>query len=237
MKFIDIEHVGETIHVKAPYRDSAIRRFRQLKGDFNRSLSRWVFRAEHIDLVREALRDHYGHDDQVDRTMDVQIEMAGEYCKGENEQWFGGRKILNRRYRDSQPQLGEEVILVKGRFDGRAGSTQYPSLGNVDGVVLRIRHVPADHPDLDGGIDTITGMEVIAEHDLAPLPGPDREPAAVTGLVAYPGTVRETEVQVRDSAVAEYDLCLRIDEAVQVDMTAEAAVDLAEKIRAHLRIG
>src|SRR5690554_4380022 len=118
MKFIDIEHDGDTIRVKAPYHDAALRRFRQLKGRFDKQSGRWVFRSEHIDLVRQALRDHYGHDDQVKRTVDVQITMAGHYAKGENEEWFGGRRILQRRWRDSPPQLGDEVILVEGKFDG-----------------------------------------------------------------------------------------------------------------------
>lgn len=243
IKLIDIEYHraggmnGDTkIHVMAPYRESARVRFRELGGVFRKPSRRWVFRGEHIDLVREALCEHYGHDDRVDRTVDVEITMAGNYMKGEDEQWFGGRRILNRRYRDSPPTLGEGVILVKGEFSSRGGSMQYPSIGNVDGIVLQIRHVPADHPDLMGGIDTITGLEVLKEHNLAA--DAVGQAGSVVGLVSLPGSVGETQIQVRESVVADYDLCLRIDKStVTVDLSADAAAKLAEQIRSRLNLG
>lgn len=168
---------GDHAYLTAPYNPAANTSYKQIGGRWDGARRAWRFPARDADHVRRILREHFGRADEPVRVVDVRVELEQVADWREQEFWFAGRRIARRPARDSAVQLGEGVLVVEGEFPPAGGSVKYPALEDVDGIVLEIRDVPADHPDLqqDGvtilggttgaGLDDETRAALVAERE------------------------------------------------------------------------
>ena len=149
---ITITTEGSHIYVEAPFSRAANTDYKSLGGRWDAPRRAWRFAARDLDKVRDTLQDHFGYDDRPIETVDVRIDLEGEYGRGDSSVatvTMFGRDILTRHGRDEPVRLGKDVLRLEGEFDPSAGSMRYPAIGDVDGIVLEVRGVPANHPDLD----------------------------------------------------------------------------------------
>lgn len=150
---------GESAYLTAPYNANANTSYRNIGGQWDRGRRAWRFAARDVELVRDVLREHFGRDDRPTRVVDVRVNLE-EICDGrEDELWFGGRLVARRPSRDAHVRLGADVVVIQGEFAPAGGSIRYPELGPVDGMVLEVRDVPADHPDLAQDGVTVLGSD------------------------------------------------------------------------------
>lgn len=155
---------GEDILLESPLNRAANADYRSLGGRWDAPRRAWRFAARDLDRVRKVLRKHFGHDDQPYTAVDTRVDMgsAGVSSEWSRSLWMFGRNILTRIGRDYPVWLGEDVILAEGEFMYSAGSRNNPVIGDMDGVILEVRGVPADHPDL-----AISGVTVLSTPELA----------------------------------------------------------------------
>lgn len=180
---IDIE--GGWAYLTAPYNPEANSGYRGLGGRWDSGRKAWRFEARDADYVRRILREHFGRTDEPVRVVDVRVELEQVADWREQEFWFAGRRIARRPARDSAVQLGEGVLMVEGEFPPSGGSVKYPALEDVDGIVLEIRDVPADHPDLQqDGVTVLTQGEESAALDDATRAALEAERAALKARLA-----------------------------------------------------
>lgn len=158
---------GAQLYLTAPYSPAANADYKGLNGRWAPARKAWKFAANDIEAVRETVRDHFGYDDRPVETVTVRVALEGEFSRGDNELEMFSRTLARRPGRDADVELARGVRLIDGQFDGSAGSTRYPSLGDVDGIVLEVRDVPADHTDLTEEGVTIMTPDAPAEVDTA----------------------------------------------------------------------
>lgn len=164
---ISITIEGAHLFLVAPYSPAANADYKGLNGRWTPARKAWKFAAGDLDAVRETVRDHFGYDDRPMKVVNVRVALEGEFSRGDNELEMFSRTIARRPYRDGAVELDRGVRIIQGQFDGSAGSTRYPSLGDVDGIVLEVRNVPADHTDLTEEGVTILETDAPAEVDTA----------------------------------------------------------------------
>lgn len=180
---IDIE--GGWAYLTAPYNPEANSGYRGLGGRWDSGRKAWRFEARDAGRVRELLRKYFGRDDQPVRVVDVRVVLGEVADWREQEAWFAGRRIARRPHRDSAVQLGAGVIIHQGEFEESGGSVKYPDLGNLDGIILEVRDVPADHPDLQqDGVTVLTQGEESAALDDATRAALEAERAALKARLA-----------------------------------------------------
>lgn len=166
---IHIQVEGNTLHLTAPFSREANADYKGLGGKWDKANRTWVFKASDLIPLREVLRGHFGYDDNPVEVVTARVELEGEYGRGGNSIEMFNRLIATRMGRDAPVKLGHGVRVVEGKFTLRAGSTQYPSIGDVDGIVLEVREVPATHPDLDDDAVTVQEADELPDSELASL--------------------------------------------------------------------
>lgn len=164
---IDITIEGAHLYLNAPYNPTANADYKGLNGRWDPARKAWKFAAADIEVVRETVRSHFGYDDRPIEVVNVRVTLEGEFVRGDNELEMFGRTIARRPYRDGDVELDRGVRVIEGQFESRAGSTRHPSLGDVDGIVLEVRDVPAGHTDLTEENVTVLEDETPAEVDTA----------------------------------------------------------------------
>lgn len=148
MSDITLEIAGNSVYLVAPFNAAANADYKQLGGRWDGSRRAWSFDIRDQDKVREILQRRFGYTDQVTDTVDVRVRLSGHYGGRDDKPTYFGRVLARRRQRDAPVILGTDVVLAAGSFTGRGGSEKYPAVGDVDGVVLEVRNVPAGHADL-----------------------------------------------------------------------------------------
>lgn len=161
MSDITIETAGNHAYLVAPYSPAANDDYKATGGRWDRDRRAWRFDVRDIEKVRAVVREHFGYDDQATEGVDVRVTLSGTYGRGAECRYFG-RVLAERTERDRPVRLGRDVVLAEGRFERSAGSVKSPAVGDVDGIVLEVRNVPAGHADLEldevevietGGVD------------------------------------------------------------------------------------
>lgn len=180
---ISIEIKDEALYLSAPFHRPANADYRGLGGDWKKQQRVWAFRARDLDQLRAVLRKHFGYDDRPYRPVDVRVILDGEYGRGHTDLDLFSRTLAHRPARDADVRLARGVRVVEGEFSGRSGSTQCPALGNLDGIVLEVRDVPAEHPDLTTGGPDEFKIQVMNTPD-APASGRSALEAERAQLVA-----------------------------------------------------
>lgn len=135
------------IALASPYNDQMPPKARALGGRWNRDQAAWIFDARDEQRVRDLAREIYGTDGSPEDTADlvtVRIKLADHEVSfrdgGRAE--FAGRIIAERRARDCDVRLADNVILIAGKLAGRGGSVRYPEIDAADDVVVEIRDIP-----------------------------------------------------------------------------------------------
>lgn len=156
----DIQITIEDSHayLTAPFSRDANAEYKNLGGRWDRDRRQWKFDARDTEKIRAACRAVFGYDDQAREVVDVRVTLRDARYGGDpDEIVMFGRSIARRPGRDAEVRLGRGVTLVEGYFQGSGGSMRRPEIGDVSGVVIDVRDVPASHPDLDS-----PGVEIIA---------------------------------------------------------------------------
>jgi len=148
---IDIKIEDETLYLWAPFNAEANVDYKGLGGKWKKEKKAWALRARDLEQVRQVLREHFGYDDNPTAMVDVRVTLDGEYDRPHNRLVLFNRTLAHRPARDADVRLASGVRVIEGEFSGSSGSTQYPALGDLDGIVLEVREVPAGHPDLTTG--------------------------------------------------------------------------------------
>lgn len=162
---IHIEVKAGSLYLTAPYNPAANTDYKDLGARWDRDRRSWKFAARDLERVREICRSHFGYDDRPVETVDVRVTLVGSYGRGDSstaELVMFDRVLASRGSRDARVQLGRDVILIEGEFEDSAGSVRYAAIGDVDGIVLEVRGVPADHPELDDEDVEIIETEISA---------------------------------------------------------------------------
>ncbi|WP_431889505.1 hypothetical protein [Nocardiopsis alba] len=163
---ITIEVKAGSLYLTAPYNPAANTDYKDLGARWDRDRRAWKFAARDLERVREICRAHFGYDDQPVKAVDVRVRLSGTYGRGDSstaELEMFGRTLATRGSRDARVKLGRDVLLVEGEFEQSSGSMRYPAIGDVDGIVLEVRGVPADHPELDDEDVEIIETEISAD--------------------------------------------------------------------------
>lgn len=170
--------------IRAPYHPAAVARFRALGGQWNGDV--WLFDPRDEARVRDAATAVYGTDGTPSAVVDVRVTLTvarqATLWEGDNNLFLLGRQIARRPYRDARVALGDGVVIVEGRFSGAGGSAKNPALGNLDGITVEVRDVPAvlaDQAIAAGWAEEVPGSR--REPQAQPAPAP---PAAVDPAVA-----------------------------------------------------
>ena len=105
------------------------------------------------------------------------------------------RKIACRKARDWNVKLGDNVILVEGKFHNRGGSAKYPQvLGSGQTVILEVRDVPL----------LLALREAESNNDVALLSEPKALPITISlGPDSILTTLREKHNELTDAEIVE----------------------------------
>lgn len=161
MAHLTIMHLNDqTIALEAPFYEEANTDYRNIGGSWKGDKRHWEFDARDIDRLRAVLKKHFGHDDRPYEKADILLKLDCTILQ--DEFWAFGRLIFKRWNRDQQLSRGPGVIVVDGTLPATGGSVKYPAVGTFNNVVIEIRDVPADHPDLDDEDVTILRKEATA---------------------------------------------------------------------------
>lgn len=146
----------------APFNARFNERAVKLSGRWNPVKRAWVFDTRDEQRVRDLLIEIYGTDGTPTETVTIRLDAAiwkpTDRDGNERSMYFAGRKVIWRQFRDDPVYMPYGVLLLEGQFAGVAGSTRYPELGPLDGVVLEIKDVPAGHRHLKSPAVTIVGQ-------------------------------------------------------------------------------
>ena len=178
---IEITTEGNTLYLTAPYNPDANADYKGLGARWDRDRRAWTFSAADLAPLREILRRHYGFDDRPVQTVTVRVALEGYYGRGDGGVQMFNRTLATRTSRDAPVTLGPATRIIEGKFERSAGSMTYPALGAVDGVVLEVREVPADHADLAEENVTVQETEELPDTELAAL---ETERAALLARLA-----------------------------------------------------
>lgn len=199
MSDIAITETGTKIDVTAPYHPEANADYRDLGGRFQRDTKTWRFDARDLDRVRDVLVKHFGRDDREPAST-VTARITLPWKVSEPELRMFGRVIASRRGRDAAVRLGEDVVLISGKFSHRGGSMKYPEIGEADDVVLEVRDIPAGHADLDDEDVELVGDAAVDVDAL--LAERERLLARLAEIDAQLPEPEGTEVSTREAAAA-----------------------------------
>lgn len=166
---INITTEGNTLYLTAPYNPTANADYKGLGARWDGARKSWKFSAADLNPLREVLHDHFGYDDRPIETVTVRVALHGEYDRGDGDLEMFNRTLASRETRDARVKLAPGVRVVEGSFEGSAGSMRHPALGDLDGIVLEVRDVPAAHADLNDEDVTIQEAEELPDTELAAL--------------------------------------------------------------------
>ncbi|MBG6214311.1 hypothetical protein RCH23_002133 [Cryobacterium sp. CAN_C3] len=128
--------------LSAPYNPGLASRAKELGGRWKPEAKCWVFASLDEQRVRELAREMFGTDGTDAAAADlVAVRVDASQYANHRSVTLAGRIILERRMRDEEPRLGQEVILVSGSFRRSSGSMGYPTIGE-NSAVREVRGVP-----------------------------------------------------------------------------------------------
>lgn len=165
---ITITTQGRKIHVTTPYhpdfRDAARQ---QLGGDW--SAGKWVFDVRDEQRVRDLCKQIYGTDGTPCPVVDARVRLGDHVW--DQSMWMFGRRLLHRPSRDEPVKLGPGVVIVEGELAGSGGSVKNPRIGGQESedVVIEVRDIPAEHPDLTRADVEVLGQPDAADNDVEAL--------------------------------------------------------------------
>lgn len=140
--------VGQKVELVAPYHPALGPKAKRIGGRWDAFQRVWMFDPRDEERVRDLAREVYGTDgDDAVELVTLRYSVTSDDSR-RGALWRYGRRLVERRDRDGQVDLGPGVIVVEGAFPGSGGSRQYPAVGG-PGTVLEVRDVPATLVDDD----------------------------------------------------------------------------------------
>lgn len=136
---ITITSMGNRLHVATPYHPSFAGRAKEIGGRWNAADKTWSFDTRDDARVRDLCRSIFGTDGSPTTLVTLRVDMSA--YKSDDECWIAGRLIAKRGARDYAVKLGDDCVLVAGRFPRSSGSRSSPDLGEND-AVIEVRDVP-----------------------------------------------------------------------------------------------
>lgn len=145
---IEIRNENGKLYVTTPYNSKYVYGAKKLGGKWKPALKVWAFDSRDDDKVRALLLEVYGSDgtvsgDLVTARFRTDDKWYG-YCKSLS---IGGRTIARAYGRDSGAQLGEGVILLKGKI-GSGGSVKNWETQMAMNSEFEVKDIPRDHLDV-----------------------------------------------------------------------------------------
>ncbi|MGW6203708.1 hypothetical protein ACWF9B_08690 [Streptomyces sp. NPDC055089] len=157
------------IALVSPYNEDVPDAAHAIGGRWDPTSRHWHFDGRDEERVRELARNIFGTDGSPEAEADtVTVRWAVGDLTSDKEIRLAGRRVAERRYRDSSVTLGEGVVVVQGGFKGSGGSMRNPTLNAKDNTVLEIRDVPrtavpTDDPDITVVDDQVDVEKLTAE--------------------------------------------------------------------------
>jgi hypothetical protein len=140
----------------SPYHPDLPSKAKAIGGRFDGQTRNWLFDIRDLDRVRQLALDVYGTDGSPQDLVTVRMTISsGGVWPVENPLWACGRKVAERRFRDSDVTLGDGVIVVNGKFHSAGGSRKYPNLAPDGEVTLEIRDVPRSLAEKEDDVEIV----------------------------------------------------------------------------------
>lgn len=141
-KFVSQKIVGEKLFVYAPFNSDAITQYKTKGGKWNSSVNAWEFNAVDKDKIDELLDKIFGENGSEKEVEYVSLKLKGErICGGYKDFILAGRKIIERKARDTEILLDKNVVLLSGKYYSSGGSVKNPRIDG-DKVVILLRYFP-----------------------------------------------------------------------------------------------
>ena len=139
---VHLDKVGEKILIKAPYCDEFRSSAKAMGAKWDGESSAWTFHASQEESVKDMMFEAFGETPgQPVELVSIHLEIQpGGHMP--NPTHIGARRVAERRGRDYQVNLGENVFLLAGKFPASAGSRNNPEIGAEPGLKLLIQDIP-----------------------------------------------------------------------------------------------
>lgn len=148
---IKLIRLGAKLQIYTPYHPDFPSRIKDIGGKWD--VECWEVDIRDKERVISILKEIYGYKSKKLVTVELTLESE----PGIQEYWEFGRKIVGRRFRDSDVTLGERVVIQEGSFPSRGGSRKYPRLGNKEPVKFLVRDVPIELVDESEDVKIVDG--------------------------------------------------------------------------------
>lgn len=144
---IKITNENGKVSLFAPYHPDMPARAKAVGGKWLGGA--WRFDPRDEQRIRDLATEIYGYG-QPTTTVQYTIDNSVR-SHDEPELVMFGRIIAKRPSRDAAVKLGDDVIIVEGKFPSSGGSSKHPSITGRSGnpVVLEIRNVPVNLINMD----------------------------------------------------------------------------------------
>jgi len=138
---VKVRMIDDKIAVESPYNSDFVKKARQMQGKWDSKNKVWVFDNEDRSLVLDILRSVYGYEESGEL---VTVEVGGDALKSGDKYdhiVLFGQDLAKRWDRDSEVKLPKNVRVIKGDFASSGGSRKSPAIGDIVGVVLKVKDV------------------------------------------------------------------------------------------------
>ena len=129
------------IFVRAPYNSEFVDAARKLGGKFDRGSNSWAFDVRDDQRVKDLCFRIYGDDGIRKDQVTLRIEWLQDTQASTGPVQAHGRTIARATGRDSGAKLGDDVIILAGRFSS-GGSMKNWTTEVYDGTIVLVRDFP-----------------------------------------------------------------------------------------------
>ena len=114
------------VKVDSPYNDSFVRAARRLNGKW--SSPYWVFKDDLEEEIMGVLADIYGYgEEKVDVILTFDPDKSYSFF-GNESCYLAGKLAFQRRYRDRDVSIHEDISILSGSFYSSGGSMKHPTV-------------------------------------------------------------------------------------------------------------
>jgi hypothetical protein len=126
------DKIQDKIQLCAPYCGMNNRLYRSHGGKFLEN--KWQFtKSKSVD---DLIKKLFGDSSEL---VVVQISAEDKRIVGYGDELtFGGYKLASRKNRDLDVEMSEGVWLEEGSFKSSGGTSKYPAIGSIEGIVLNL---------------------------------------------------------------------------------------------------
>ncbi|WP_397599318.1 hypothetical protein [Silvanigrella sp.] len=141
-KHVSQKTINDKLYIYAPFNLSANKKYKTRGGNWNASLRAWEFNSLDSDKVNKLLDSIFGENGTENEIEYVSLKLKGERLCGNYADFvLTGRKIVERKERNSEVSLDSQAILLNGVYDRSGGSVANPKITGKD-VQLLLRYFP-----------------------------------------------------------------------------------------------